>query len=168
MRATLQGIDNSVLRQGILFGSILGAVHIVYALINNLANLDALGGTWLSNASFTIMFLLLTLAGFAGSRETGQVKTGALAGLATGLVSAVIGVASLWVITLLFMDTIRQNTFMIMDFQRSGSASMDAFIIEDALGASGVAIVVSLVLGSALGTLGGLLGARSVRLRVQH
>jgi hypothetical protein len=48
---------------------------------------------------------------------------------------------------------------MIMDFQRSGSASMNQFIIEDAMGATAIEFVASLVFGTALGFIGGWMGS---------
>jgi len=69
-----------------------------------------------------------------------------------------IGIISLWIVTFLFMDVIAQNTYMIMDFQKSGSATMNQFIIEDAMGATAVEFVASLVFGATLGFIGGLLG----------
>jgi hypothetical protein len=142
------------IRKGLIFGVILGVVHIVFVLINNLMNWQGPPYTWL-NRSFSISLILcLTLAGFF----TFRAKSGASAGFIAGLVSAVIGIVSLWIVTFLFMDVIAQNTYVIMDFQKSGSATMNQFIIEDAMGATAIEFVVSLVLGTALGFIGGLLG----------
>jgi hypothetical protein len=144
-------------RTGLIFGVILGAVHIVFVVINNLMNWQGTPYTWL-NRSFSISLILcLALAGFF----TYQAKSGAKAGFTAGLVSAAIGIVSLWLVTFLFMDLIAQNTYMIMDFQKSGSATMHQFIVEDALGATAVEVVVSLVFGTALGFIGGWLGSLS-------
>jgi len=143
-----------VIRKGLIFGAILGAVHIVFVLINNLMNWQGASHAWL-NRSFSISLILcLTLAGFF----TFRAKSGARAGFTAGLVSAMTGIVSLWIVTFLFMDVIAQNTYMIMDFQKSGSATMNQFIIEDAMGATAVELVASLVFGTALGFIGGLLG----------
>jgi len=142
------------IRKGLIFGSILGAIHIVFVLINNLMNWQGVPYAWL-NRSFSISLILcLTLAGFF----TFRAKSGARAGLMAGLVSAMIGIVSLWIVTFLFMDVIAQNAYMIMDFQKSSSATMNQFIIEDAMGATAVEFVASLVFGATLGFIGGLLG----------
>jgi hypothetical protein len=145
-------------RNGLIFGIILGVIHIVFVIINNLMNWQGAPYTWL-NRSFSISLILcLALAGFF----TFRAKSGAKAGFTAGLVSATIGIVSLWIVTFLFMDVIAQNTYMIMDFQKSGSATMNQFIIEDALGATGVEFVASLVFGTALGFIGGWMGSVSV------
>jgi hypothetical protein len=147
-----------VIRKGLIFGAILGAAHIVYVLINNLLNWQGASYTWLNRSLLISLILCLSLAGFF----TFRARSGAKAGFTAGLVSAVIGIVSLWIITFLFMDVIAHNTYMIMDFQKSGSATMNQFIIEDALGATGVELIASLLFGTALGFIGGWVGSVSV------
>jgi len=76
----------------------------------------------------------------------------------------VIGMSALFVMTFVFMALIRQNAFMLDDFRRSGLKNIDQFIIEDAVGATLVGTLFSLVAGGIFGTLGGYLG-RTVRER---
>lgn len=168
MRATQSFTDNSALGQGLVFGTILGAILIAFNLVNNLANLDATGESWLKNGSLIGMIVLPGLAGFIGSKQTGRVKSGALAVLATGLVSAVIGIITLWVITFVFIDTLRHNASMMIAFQQSGMTSMDAFIVEGALGGSIFLFVFSLAFGTGYGLLGSLLGGRFTHLRTRQ
>ena len=97
------------------------------------------------------------------ARATGSVSAGVLAALIAAVVGSMLGAVSLLVITFTFMDTIRHNTFMIQDFVRSGMTDMDAFIVEDALGAIFFGTLFSLVLSAALGTLGGWLGRAYAR-----
>src|SRR6266700_319257 len=104
------------------------------------------------------------IAGYVAARKTGQMKTGTYAGLFTGLLSMVIGMSALFVMTFVFMALIRQNAFMLDDFRRSGLKNIDQFIIEDAVGATLVGTLFSLVAGGIFGTLGGYLG-RTVRER---
>ena len=133
----------------------------MFVIINNLMNLQGAPYAWL-NRSFSISLILcLGLAGFF----TFRAKSGAKAGFTAGLVSAIIGIVSLWIVTFLLMNVIAQNTYMIMDFQRSGSATMNQFIIEDALGATVVELIASLVFGIALGFIGGWMGSLSISRR---
>ena len=155
--------DNAI-RQGIIFGCILGAAHIIYSIINNLMNLQGSAYEQLNRSLLIAMLLLLALPGFF----TRQAKAGARAGFTAGLISALIGILSLWIITFLFMDVIAQNTYMIMDFQKSGSATMNQFVIEDAMGATIVQFIVSLVFGALLGFLGGWISARFPDHRSAH
>jgi hypothetical protein len=165
MQTTQSHNENSALWQGMVLGTILGAMLLVFNLIKTLANLDATGETWLQNVLLIVMFALPWLAGFIGSKETGRVKSGALAVLVTGFVSVIIGIITLWVITFVFMDTLRHNALMMIDFQQSGMTSMGMFIIEGALGGSIFLFVFSFAFGVGYGLLGSLLGAPCVHLR---
>jgi hypothetical protein len=163
LQTALSRIDHSALWQGVVCGTLLGAMLLVFNLVNNLGNLDATGETWLKNGLLIIMFALPGLAGYMASRETGRVKSGALAVLVTGLVSAVIGIVTLWVITLVFMDTLRHNALTTIDFQQSGMTNMGVFIVEGAWGGSIFLAVFSLAFGAGYGLLGSLLGAQYAR-----
>ena len=142
-------------RLGLIFGGILGIAHIVYSAMNNLMNLQGAAFQRLNQSLLIALLLLLILPGLFARRAA----DGARAGFIAGLISSLIGILSLWVITFLFMDVIARNTYMIMDFQKSGSATMNQFIIEDAMGATIIQFLVSLVLGAALGLLGGWIGS---------
>ena len=168
MRATRSFTDNSALRQGLVFGTILGALLLIFNLVNDLANLDGTGETWLKNGSLIVMIVLPGLAGFIGAKETGRLGSGALAVLVTGLVSAVIGIITLWVIAFVFVDALRHNALMMVDFQQSGMTNTEVFIVEGALGGSIFLSVFSLAFGAGYGLLGSLLGARYVHLRTRQ
>lgn len=168
MRTTQSHADNSALRQGLVFGTILGAMLIVFNLVNNLANLETTGETWLKNGLLIVMIVLPGLAGFIGSKETGRARSGALTVLVTGLVSAVIGITTLWIITLVFMDTLRHNALTMIDFQQSGMTNTAVFIVEGALGGSIFLSVFSFAFAVGYGLLGSLLGARYAHLRTRQ
>ena len=167
MQTTLSRTDHSALWQGLVCGTILGAMLLVFNLVNNLGNLDATGETWLKNGWPIVMFALPGLAGYIGSIETGRVKSGALAVLVIGFVSAIIGIITLWVITLVFMDTLRDNALTMIDFQQSGMTNTEVFIVEGALGGSIFLSVFSLAFGAGYGLLGSLLGAQYAPLRTR-
>ena len=142
-------------RPGLIFGGVLGIAHIVYSAMNNLMNLQGTAFERLNQGLLIALLLLLMLPGLS----VREAAAGARAGFIAGLISSLIGILSLWIITFLFMDVIARNTYMIMDFQKSGSATMNQFIIEDAMGATVIQFAVSLILGATLGFLGGWMGA---------
>ena len=154
------------MRRGVAAGCALGLVHAVHSVLNNGFNLDARGNALLGNGFMAALVLLCGSAGFLGSRDARSISAGAYSGAVAALVGSAIGLIALWVATFVFFEQIRHNTFMIEDFHRSGARSMDAFIVEDALGASFFGSLLSLVLGTALGTLGGLVA--TVTRRPQH
>jgi hypothetical protein len=145
-------------RQGVILGAVVGLSHVVHSLLNSAGNLDAGTTRLIGDGQLAAMLLLFGLAGLRGGQITGRLGGAVQAGFWTWLVSSAIGIAVLWVATFAFMDSIRQNAFMIQDFQRSGSRSMDAFIIEDAIGASTFGVGLALVLALAMASLGGLIG----------
>lgn len=147
--------EDHAIRQGIFFGCILGITHIIYGIINNLMNIQGTAFERLNQSLLIALLLLLILPGVFAREAT----TGARAGFTAGFISAMIGILSLWIITFLFMDVIAQNTYMIQDFQKSGSVTMNQFIIEDAMGATVIQFIVSLVLGASLGFVGGWIGS---------
>jgi len=152
-------------RLGLIFGGLLGIAHIVYSAMNNLMNLQGTASQRLNQSLLIALLLLLILPGLLARQAT----AGARAGFIAGLISSLIGILSLWIITFLFMDVIARNTYMILDFQKSSSATMNQFIIEDAMGATVIQFAVSLLLGAVLGFLGGWVGSMiSGRRRVQN
>ncbi len=154
----LNRLLRTALQQGWRFGLVLGGIWIAYDLINNLGHLDPTGYARLNTA---LPIALVGLYGWAGLRRghaTGQVRTGILAAVGASLIGSLIAVSSLWIVTGLFLDTIRHNPYMIDDFRRSGMASMDAFIVDDNLVPTFLGPVFSLALGAAVGALGGVLG----------
>ena len=148
-------------RLGLIFGGLLGIAHIVYSAMNNLMNLQGTASQRLNQSLLIALLLLLILPGLLARQAT----AGARAGFIAGLISSLIGILSLWIITFLFMDVIARNTYMILDFQKSSSATMNQFIIEDAMGATVIQFAVSLVLGAVLGFVGGWIGSNVSGLR---
>lgn len=131
--------------------------------MNNLANPNATLNSILNNVITAAVVSLSCFAGFVATHRTRRLRSGAVAGLTAVALSAAIGLPALWLITLLFLDTIRHNTFMLRDFQRSGMQSLNAFIIDDTLGATFFGGLIVLGVGLASGTLGALLGKAARR-----
>jgi hypothetical protein len=153
-----RNMTNVWVKQGILFGMMLGIIHIGYDLINNLAPANLTLNSLLNNSLPFAVLIFTGIGGYVTARKTGQMKTGIYTGLFVGLLSIGIGIIALFVITFSFMDIIRQNAFILYDFHRSGLKSIDQFIIEDAIGAMFVGTFFSLLAGGIFGTVGGYLG----------
>jgi len=87
--------------------------------------------------------------------------TGMIAALVASTISSVVGVASLWIITLAFMDMVRHNSTILGAFQAQGFSNpemYDRFIVQNANGASFFAPMLSLTLAMGVGAVGGLVG----------
>jgi hypothetical protein len=145
-------------QRGILFGVLASIAWIVYVLLVNLANLDVATSNWVNNGFLVVLILLFAVTGAVTAFKTGDFETGAYAGLIASFISAIVGVITLFVITFLFMDTIRQSDIMVQAFQQSDSTDLTQFIIDDAFGGAVFGTLLSVALGGGLGAIGGLVG----------
>ncbi len=156
--------DRTVRHTGLLVGLALGVVQVTYALLNNLANPDAQLNSILNYALTAELLLGPALAGFIGAWRSRRTSSGLGAALVSFSLSAALGFGTLWLVTLLFQDTLRHNTGMLQDFRRSGMQDLDAFIIEDALGATFFGGLLGLLACIVCGLMGGVLGKAARRL----
>jgi hypothetical protein len=151
MRANSKRTRNPAIKQGLLFGILLGIFTIVFNIILSLAGLSTLfigaimlvntgSGLLISSVGFIAAILAYLVAGLRAARQTGRVRTGALAGLWTALIGAVIT----WVYALLFYiaPTIIAPPLSVM--------FLNAIL----------SIALTLLFGAAIGSLGGLLRRR--------
>lgn len=156
---------NLVVRQAMAFGGVMGLVWIAFSVLNNAVSLDAGGYSLLNNGLTVALVLLFAAAGLVGARTLGTIRAGTYAGVAAAVVGSVIGIAALWVTTFVFFEQSRHNPYMLQDFHRSGETSIDAFIIDDTLGASFFGPLLALTLGAVVGTLGGVAAKLTRQLR---
>jgi hypothetical protein len=150
-------VEEPAVRVGAAFGLGLGLALAAFSVVNQAFVLDARGSAILNNG-FTAAHVLCGVAAFAAARSAGTVRAGLVAGVTASLVGSVIGIAVMWIATPIFYENNFHNPGMLDDFRRSGMRSMDAFIVDDALGASFFGTTLSMLLGMALGAVGGVLG----------
>jgi hypothetical protein len=159
MQRNSQRAINPALSQGIIFGVAFGAVCLAYNLLNNLLNLDATSADVLNKLLIVTLLVSSGLVGLRVAHETGEIDTGILAAVVASVVSSAIGLATLWIITFAFMDIIRHNTIVMeAAVQARQYQNMDKLIVDDAIGASFFAPMLSITLAAGLGTLGALIG----------
>jgi hypothetical protein len=158
------GTGRAAFRQGLLYGLGLGVFFIICNVILSFAK----SGTFLAGGIYSYMststgngalfsiggllvqIVVFLLVGLRAAQLTGRVATGALAGLWTGLISAVITDA--YAIVSLFVSiSPGQNTL-------AQQLSSEFGIITIVFAIFG--IVLALVIGLAIGALGGLIGKR--------
>ena len=145
---------NPAFRQGLLFGILLGLFPIVFNVILSLAGLSTLFigalettftgiGHFISIVSLIVTILAYLLAGRRASQHTGKLGTGALAGLWTALIGAVIT----WVYAFVFYATKGPSPTI--------APPLSAMVLYAILN-----IPVTLLFGAGIGALGGLLRKR--------
>jgi hypothetical protein len=97
-------ISQPSLRQGILFGLILGAIEIVVWVLGSFFGQASIQSI-LSIVSLTAFLLAGYLAGLRAAQATGKMKTGVIAGLWTGLIGNLLVALFLFVLELIFLPT---------------------------------------------------------------
>ena len=141
------------LREGLVFGVMLGIISFGTNLLHNFLDSNTLisiiGVLFLS-----ITIVLNLLAGVRASRQTGRVGTGALAGLIMELISFLFGVIS--ILTELFVF----NSKLHRLFQ-SLSPTVTSELAQQFITAQIISVVVILLLGALIGAIGGLIGRRT-------
>jgi len=154
MQRQFTRIGNPAFRQGLLFGILLGLFSIVLNVILSLAGLSTLFigalettftaiGNLINIVGLIVAILAYLFAGRRASQHTGQVGTGALAGLWTGLIGAVITCMYAFV----FYATKGPSPTMV--------PPLSAMVLNAI-----VSIPVTLLFGAGIGALGGLLRKR--------
>ena len=164
MQGSASRPGHPALREGLVFGMILGIFELVAGLLQNFVVLHSL------NTVFTVMFLILTialnlLAGIRASQQTGRVSTGALAGLIVELISSVF--SSIKILADIFVFDTLLHRWLLQAF--SGQAQLFntnqfvSFVITELI----IGFVVMPLLGALIGAIGGLIGTRRVQLPMQ-
>ncbi len=152
MQSNTTRTGNPAFRQGLLFGILLGIFSIVFNVILSLARLSTLfigtlmlvytgSGLLISLVGFIVAILAYLVAGMRATQQTGRVGTGALAGLWTGLIGAVIT----WAYALVFYAT--APTIV--------APPLSMMVLSAILN-----IVLTLLFGAGIGAIGGLLRKR--------
>ena len=147
------------LKQGILFGVIVGVILIVYLLLNYLvynATLTLIVGI----IAFLVELGLYAFAGYRASAITGKTGTGAIAGLFTGLFGGLIGAVTSIILLFLFVDTTRIRALSLATSAAIRQIYTNSFIITTGLLAALLGLALAIGYGAGLGAIGGLLGKR--------
>jgi hypothetical protein len=144
MQNVLARVRNPALRQGLIFGIILGIALV--------------GLNFIISGLFIIAILTLLaafIAGMRASQETGRMTTGTLSGLWTG----VIGLLILSIIALGFLlvnlDSVRNSAQITANQQHLHITYTNSQIITNYL----IVYFILIILGILFGALGGLVGS---------
>ena len=164
MQGSASRPGHPALREGLMFGTILGIFEIVSGLLQNFFGLHSL------DTIFSVMFLILTialnlLAGIRASQQTGRVSTGAFAGLIVELISSVFGSVNILAEIFVF-DTILHRWLLQAtseQAQQFNTNTFVTFVIAEII----IGFVVMPLLGTLIGAIGGLIGKRRAQLPMQ-
>ncbi len=172
----VQPTTNPTMRNGLLFGALLGALGAVNILIQGLTGalhaeahtvngftsvtvLDTGTAALLGCVVFLALLALTFVAGMLTARGIARVGLGALAGLLAGVVGALVGsAANLAVIVATVAPSVQAPAGSQMT-----QAGVQALLIGTTIGGAIFGLLLYAGLGAGMGALGGLLGANSWR-----
>ncbi len=160
--------DSRILRSAIIFGLIAGGIFVSEMLLEYL--MLPSDNTTMGLIEFGTVFVLWLIAGMRVARQTGSTRRGALAAIWTAVISSLIWFSALLIISYAFRGTPQQAQVFraegsYQDFARSGMTDLDAFTMQDFLGAGFFHLLLGPLAAGILGTLGGLIGAGIRRLQ---
>ena len=142
------------LAEGGRAGLLLGGFVLLMAVLGLAPAFAALPELPLVGLTLAVPVVGYALSGWRAARRAGRVAAGPLAGALAGATSgAVAGLASLVLDQLLFESVSRQPE-KLLNFQRSGLATMRAYLLANDLGNVGVGLVLGLLGGATLGLAG--------------
>lgn len=157
-------VGHPVLLTGLLFGVGLGCIEVVLIIVANLTQAE------LANMALIVVALVaFLLAGWQASAQTGLLSSGAYAGLLTGIISAIILFVGNMIFTNTHVEQLRQiyqaasdNAIVTQTYQGVVQQYQytDGVIIEVAVIAGVVSVILSFFAGLGLGVVGGYLGSK--------
>lgn len=173
---TPQKTGHPALRNGLIFGAILGALGLGNTLIQWAAGAYHLAGTFdrgtgfssvsinntggtsfLGCVVFLAMLALTFIAGMLAARGTHRVGSGAIAGLLTGVFGGLIsGVGSIVVMAVVVVPSLEIPANVALEPAQVGTLVVAAIIFAAIL-----MLLVDTGIGAGMGALGGLLGAKN-------
>jgi len=155
-----------IVKQGCIFGLLLGAFLMVQNLFGNViplpAALESIVDRVFAPVILGVAVLALSVSGYRASRLTGRIRTASLAGLLTGVFVFFLFGLSFVLIDMIFFDIVRQQPEKISNFARSGYADMRTYLFNSTVRGATVMTLVGGALGAIFGSVGGLIGNRKL------
>jgi hypothetical protein len=166
----VERVKPQALRQGILFGIIVGIWFSADILIGILVPLDSSGNAALGLIEFGGLLVFFLIAGMRGALKTETIGGGVAAAMWTSIIGTLIWFIMLLLTYYLFLGTLQearslQSDQVMADFTRSGMTDLRAFIMQDYMGAGFFHMLLSPAVAAVIGGFAGLLIKVRSRLR---
>jgi hypothetical protein len=160
--------SSEIIRWGGIFGLAAG---IIFAgeIILEYVFLPKDNSIW-GLIEFGSVFFLYFLCGLWAVYQNGRMRSGMVSAVLSAMISTLIWLIVILIIFYVFRETDRQTQVFMAegnfeDFARSGAADFNTFIMEDFLGAAFFHLFLGPLMAFILGTIGGLFGKGSARLK---
>ncbi len=150
-------------RYGTPFGLTAGLVFAGEIILEYVALPDVATNARMGLIEFGTVFALFFAAAVVAGYRTGQIRGGVLAALWSALVASLVWLAALLLMYYAFHGTARQTAVLSSegtfdDFARSGMQELDAFVMQDLLGAAFFHLLLAPIIALILGAAGGAAG----------
>lgn len=154
-------LANPALRQGLIFGVILGILQVIYSFVANFVNLGSISTVIV----FGLYLVLPLVAALRSTPQTGRLTTGLLTGLLAGFLGSFINALVAFVSALINIDAVVQSTIAAAKSQNVKDTSV--YTPNLILTVLAVTLLFIIVLASLVGLAGGALGGVIGRNRAQ-
>ena len=148
---------------GLAVGLLTGATWIVDLSIETFASLAWPASLLITAPLLLGAFVLWGTAACHGAWRTGSVGGGMIAAVWGAMICALITIAFGFLLTYTSMPTLQHDLAGNPDFLRSHWSDLHAFAIANMFGAGFSHLLIAPIVGTAVGTVGGLLGVSGTR-----
>jgi hypothetical protein len=157
----LEGVDPRLLDLALGFGLVAAAIYAAEIVLEYV--LLPRDNTRYGLVEFGLVFLSYLTAGFIAALQTRRARNGLMAAVGAALISTLLWYIVVLAVTYAMKGTPQQAAVFraegdLDDFAHSGSASFEAWLMQDLIGAGFFHLLLSLIVAAILGGVGGLVG----------
>ena len=153
-----------ILKQGSIFGLLMGTVFMGLSLFGNLIHLSTALESVIDLVVVPVFLgvtvLTFAISGYRTSRLTGHLWAASLAGLLTGIFAFMLLGLSFVILDMVFFDIVRQQPEKVFNFAHSSYSDMRAYLFDSTVRGATLVTLAGGVLGALFGSVGGLVGNR--------
>lgn len=146
--------SSPALRQGLIFGVIVGVVQVAFIFIGEYVALGLIGLV----INLLIFLISGLLAGRRTSTQTGKMSSGLLAGVLSGLIGSLISSIVTVILVLINIDAYRQSAQQTANQQGLHITYTNALVIQGIIFVLVISIVIYALLALGGGAIGGYMG----------
>jgi hypothetical protein len=153
----------SVLAEGGRAGLLLGLFVLLMAVLGLAPAFATVPELPLVGLALAVPVVGYALSGCRAAHRAGRVVAGPLAGALAGAISGVVAGLAYLVLDQVFFASVSRQPEKVLNFQRSGLATMRAYLLTNDVRNIGVGLVLGLLGGAFLGLVGAWLSTLGTR-----
>ncbi len=124
---------SGALRTGTAFGLVVGVTFIITISVENFVDMSGQVSTISTLGFMLLIFLLFALAGWRGTKDSGQLHLGIFASVWSAMIGVLIALLFGFAINFLFTQRREQNLQASAEYVRSGSHDLETFTFWNTL-----------------------------------